>query len=404
MKYKILFVDDERNILRGLRRMLHSRHREWDMQFANSGKEALEMLEKEPAHVIIADIRMPQMDGIELLARVKEAHPQTVRIILSAELDPETTLQTIRDAHQFIGKPSDVEHIQLTIERACCLHNLLTDQALKRQLTRLETLPSLPDLYKEIVDVLADPDCTIQRVAGIIEKDIGITTKLLQLVNSAFFGIARRISIPSEAVVLLGIDVVRALVLTIGLFTDFQKSGVSEQIIKDVYDHSMKTGKLARDIALSASVSKEQADEAFLAGLLHDIGKLVVVQNVPEEYGKLLANRLVRDIPIVEEERKRFGTTHAQIGAYLMGLWGFSTQIVEAVAFHHDPGQFPSSTFDVLGAVHVSNALVHHQSGQDDAAIQITGIDYDYLDKVGMTVQLEGWQKLSENKDEWSND
>ena len=323
MKCRILFVDDERNILQGLKRTFHDMHRVWDMRFATNGQEALELLGKEPADVILTDILMPEMDGIELLDRVKNAFPQTIRIILSADMDLKTSLQTVRQAHQFINKPSDVGLLKLTIERACCLNRLLTHETLKRQLTRLETLPALPDLYRQVVDALANPDCTIQDVAKIIEKDIGMATKLLQLVNSSFFGFARHVTIPSEAVVLLGIDIVRVLVLTIGLFTEFRQSGVSERIIEAVYNHSIETGKLARDIALSASLPKKHADDAFMAGLLHDLGKLVIVYNMPEQYGNLLEASLSSNVAIEDEGREtvwREPCTDRRLSYRVMGV------------------------------------------------------------------------------------
>jgi HD-like signal output (HDOD) protein len=395
MKRKILFVDDERSILQGLQRMLHRMRGSWDMRFAGSGREALALMAQESVDVIVSDMRMPEMDGAELLTRVKSEYPQMVRIVLSGHTDHKSIMKTVRLAHQYISKPCDADRLRVTIDRACKLKELLADQALRSLVSRLETLPGLPTTYSQIMDALKDPECSIQQVGEIISRDIGMTAKILQLVNSAFYGIARHVSGPVEAAVYLGLNNIQALVMTIGLFSDFENCGISDHVVQEVYNHSMKTGSLAREIALSADLGREKADDAFMAGLLHDLGKLVIAYNMPKTYGKLLNQSLKRRIDIQEAEEKMLGATHGQIGGYLIGLWGLPHSIMEAVAFHHVPRQCPSVGFDALGAVHVANALAHHVPDGTAAANSLTGVDQDYLAEMGISACLDRWQGLA---------
>lgn len=395
MKRKILFVDDERNILQGLRRMLHGMHDVWDMRFADGGHQALLMLAEDPADVIVSDMRMLGMDGVELLTRVKADYPHMVRIVLSGHADSKTILKTVRLAHQYISKPCGANQLKITIDRACMLKEMLVDDELRRQVARMETLPGLPTVYARITQALKDPECSIQQVGDIIAQDIGMTAKILQLVNSAFYGLARHVSGPAEAAVYLGLDTIRALVLTIGLFSDFAQSGIPSQVVQSLYDHSIKTGNLARDIALSASLGKEHQDDAFMAGLLHDLGKLVLAYHMPKTYGRLLKLTLEKKSDIQAAEEQLLGTTHGRIGAYLIGLWGLPHSIVEAVAFHHTPSQCPSAGFDSLGALHVANALVHRLPGDPHIENPVAKIDYDYLARVEATAHMGRWMEMA---------
>jgi HD-like signal output (HDOD) protein len=395
MKRRILFVDDERNVLQGLRRMLHSMRGTWDMRFADSGRQALTMLAESSADVIVSDMRMPTMDGVELLSQVKADYPHMVRIVLSGHADHKSIIKTVRLAHQYISKPCDANRLKLTIDRACALKELLADESLRCQVARMETFPGLPATYNRIMDALKDPECSIKQVGEIISRDIGMTAKILHIVNSAFYGIARHVAGPVEAATYLGLDTIRALVLSIGLFSDFEKSGLSDRILEAIYNHSMKTGLLAREIALSVSMGKEQADDAFMAGLLHDLGKLVIAFNMPMTYGKLLRVSLEKGVAIQAAEEKILGATHGQIGAYLIGLWGFSHNIVEAVAFHHAPRQCPSGSFDVLGTVHVADALANHLRRGTDVHHTVADLDGEYLSDMGVHRHLAEWQDLA---------
>ncbi len=391
---KILFVDDEKNILQGLQRMLRGMRKDWDMHFTDNGPEALRLMEASDFDVIVSDMRMPGMDGTELLTQVREKYPEMVRMVLSAFADHKAIMRTVRLAHQYVSKPCDAEILKSTIERVFALKNRLHDENLRRLIAKMEDFPGLPATFARITGLLRDPETSIQEVGNVIGEDLGMTVKILQLVNSAFYGVARQLKNPAEAAVFLGLDTIRALVLTLGLFSGFEESGIPKKMVEDIYGHSLKTGALAKAIATLEGLTKDQVEEAFMAGLLHDLGKLVMVHNMPDHYGKLLGATLEKKLPIQDAEMQIFGATHDQIGAYLIGLWGLPDSIVEAVAFHHHPEQCPAIAFDPLGAVHVADALAH-VSSQAGGDVHGNRLSMEYLERFGLTDHLDSWIDLA---------
>ncbi|MBW1802965.1 MAG: HDOD domain-containing protein [Deltaproteobacteria bacterium] len=394
MKRQIIFVDDEPMILQGLRRMLRGMRHEWDMVFALGGPEALEFMAKNPFDVIVSDMRMPDMDGAQLLDKVKKLYPYTVRIILSGHSEKEMIMKAVRPAHQYLSKPCDAGKLKSTIDRSCRVRDLLAQDNLKDLVSQIESLPSLPAIYKELVDMLQSSDGSIQKIGEVIARDMGMTAKILQLVNSAFFGVPRHISNPPQAVSLLGLDTVKALVLTIGIFSKFEKDRLLGLGVESLWDHSMKTGTIAKGVAEVEGVHKNQQDDALMAGLLHDVGKLILAANIPEKYGEVLEQARVQGVSPHEAEGQILGATHAEVGAYLVGLWGFPDTIVEAIAFHHSPEDCPAEGLTPLSIIHVANGLEHHFTQSSAGDGPVPGIDYAYLEKLGLIGRIPEWQKV----------
>lgn len=192
MKRRILFVDDEPNVLQGLQRMLRPMRSEWEMEFAGGGEEALQKMEQAPFDVIVSDMRMPGMNGAQLLKEVARRYPDTVRIVLSGHSDREYILQLVTTTHQYLAKPCDAQTIKDTVNRACALRDLLTSKELSALVSQVKSLPSLPSLYTRIIEILQSDDPSLQKIGQIVSEDIAMSAKVLQLVNSSFFGIARR--------------------------------------------------------------------------------------------------------------------------------------------------------------------------------------------------------------------
>jgi putative nucleotidyltransferase with HDIG domain len=390
---RILFVDDEPNVLKGLRRMLRGMRKEWEMHFVASGAEALEALAASPFDVIVSDMRMPGMDGVELLSQVRQHYPDMVRLVLSAYADHKAIMRSVRLAHQYISKPCDAETLKQTIERAFALKTQLANKDLRLLISKLATIPGLPATYGRVSALLRDSDASVQEVGRVIGEDVGMTVKILQLVNSAFYGLARPVTSSEEAAVYLGIDTLRTLVLTFGVVASFEESHIPDKEIEALYHHSLNTGTLAKAIAEREGFAKDQVEEAFMAGMLHDLGKLVMVHNMPKSYGRLLRATLDRNLPIHAAETEIFGATHEQIGAYLIRLWGLPDAIAEAVAFHHAPHLFPGTGFNPVGVVHVADALVHREVSlsTDEHHTRLSAV---YLTQLGLVDRLAEWADL----------
>lgn len=391
MKKRILFVDDEPNILKGLQRSLRPLRAYWDMEFAECAQNALKLLESQSFDVIVTDMRMPEMDGAQLLKIVKDKYPLMVRLILSGHSDQEMIMKSVKSAHQYISKPCEKNVLVTTITRACSLRDLLNKKSLQYLLGTIETMPSLPSLYTRIVETLQSPDASVASVGEIIEKDMGMTAKVLQLVNSSFFGTPRHISNTREAVVLMGIDVVKTLVLSIEVFSTF-KNALSVISVDKIQDHCVRTGVIAKKIAVLEKMDKEKADNAMIASILHDLGKLILAEHFTHEYEKVVEMVQQKGIPYFKAEREIFGVTHAEVGAYLLGLWGLPETIIEGIVFHHTPLKFAFKTFDLCGIVHVADLMEYHEQRQPGEWETLNGLDMEYMERLGMSDRIILWR------------
>ena len=394
MKTQILFVDDDPLILQGLNRMLRPMRDTWEMTFVENGFKALAQMAKKPFDVVVSDMRMQEMSGAELLDKIKKEYPQAVRFIFSGQSKKEEILKSAKSAHQYLSKPCDPDALKTIINRAVGLRDILRNDRLQSIISGMDSLPSVPSLYIEVVEYLQSPECSIRHVGETIARDMGMTTKILQLVNSAFFGIPRHISDTTQAVSLLGLDTVKALILTIGIFSRFERSASFHFKIESLMEHSIRTGVIAKELALKESFPKHLTDETFMAGVLHDAGKLVLAANMPEQYNEVLVKARSQNIQQIAAEQQILGVTHSAVGAYLMGLWGLSDTTVETIAFHHSPMDCPADSLIPLTIVHVADGLEHYGNQSASPETPIPNIDYRYLDKLGLTERMPLWHKI----------
>jgi HD-like signal output (HDOD) protein len=362
---RILFVDDEPALLDGLRRMLFPFRREWYTAFAADGACALELLTREPFDVIVADMRMPEMSGTELLTEVTRRYPHMVRMILSGTWDQDLRMQAAVTAHRYLPKPCDSITLTSSISRACPRWAVPANQELKNLITRMNSLPSAPAALSKLVDVLRSPDASVREAADLVANDMALSAKVLQLVNSAFFGARRQIANPREAVAYVGVDSLRTLALSVGAFSSFEGDETGLFSISALHAHAAGVARAAGAIVKAEQAPKRVQEETVTAGLLHDVGKLVLASNFKHDYDNVLA--AAETTPLCDAERDVFGATHAEVGAYLLWLWGLPDAVVEAAAFHHDQRDCRGADFTPLAAVQAVHA-VEQPGGQADAA------------------------------------
>ncbi len=392
MKQQILFVDDEPNLLHGLRRMLRPMRQDWDMYFAENGLEALEIIDQHPCDVVVSDMRMPGMDGSQLLSKIRQNSPETARFILSGHSDQGMILRSVGPTHQFLAKPCDAAALKNTLNGVCRLRHLLPDQALLRLVTSIERLPSIPSVYHQVVAALQEPDAKLQTIAELLMADVGMTAKILQIVHSAFFGLQSQLSSPIQAAELLGLDTLQAIFAKAQVFAAADDQMDHYGALQTLWSHSLAVATCARQIMAAESEGGSTLDDAFCAGLLHDVGTLVLISHLPDLFERSCEVMTAQGLPICRVERDVIGATHAQIGAYLMGLWGLSDVIVDALAYHHRPSECPVQTWSPLTAVHVAEALVHEW--HPDITVGIgPRIDRDHLEALGLWNRLPAWRE-----------
>ncbi len=383
----ILFVDDEPLVLKGLARMLYPLRSEWQMSFVTSGAQALDAMATTAFDVLVTDMRMPGVSGSLLLAEVSNRYPDVIRIVLSGMCDREEALSSVAGAHQFLAKPCDAGLLKQAVERALSVKCDLASGSMKGFISRIASLPSLPSLYTDLVEAAQDTNASTQKIGSIVARDMAMTSKILHIVNSPLFGMRRRVLNPADACIFLGVETIQALVLSMGVFSQFRRKG--RFCAEDLQAHCLQTASVARRIARAERLPKEVVEECFLAGMLHDVGTLVMAVNCAHEYDQCLAaeeaGRRIEEI-----ERDVFGVDHADAGMYLLRLWGLPESITAAVALHHRPAQSPNRNLGPLAVVHAADILARNPAGEGDCRL-----DMEYLATVKATSALPEWRRLA---------
>jgi HD-like signal output (HDOD) protein len=382
---RVLFVDDELAVLDGLRDRLRKQRREWEMIFAQGGDAALSECERGPFDVVVSDMRMPGMDGAQLLSRIKDAYPRTIRIVLSGHAERQAVIRALPVAHQYLSKPCDADMLRGVIARALTLQSIMTDEPLRELVGRVERLPSVSSIYTELTQVLAGESPSIDDVVAVVERDPAMCLKLLQVVNSAFFGLSRRVSAMRDAIAYLGIELVKSLVLAAQIFSAAEGTWrLDPGWLQTIQLHSTLVARTAR------AVAPDCAADAFMAGMLHDVGQILLAfvddawrSSVPE-------SALHGGSPCHVVERERLGVTHAEVGAYILGTWGLPLPIVIAVAGHHEPARFGVSSLDATLAVHIAEGLVTATDQETPPAAP--ALDLGLLERLGLLKELDGWR------------
>lgn len=397
-----MFVDDDPNVGQAMRRMLRPMRKEWDMAFANSGQEALDTMERDGAFdIIVSDMQMPGMHGSELLANVMKLYPQTVRFALSGEAGGDSMIRTAAIVHQFMTKPCDPGSLIEAINGAFALREQLHNKRLQQLLFDMGGVPSVPKLYQEVLQEMQSPDPSLSAIGKLIEKDAGMSAKVLQIVNSASLGISQRITNVVQAATLLGISNIRNLVLMAEAFYPAQEQNLPANFSLDaLWNQSLRVASAARRIAEVEADDKKIADDAFTAGLLHDIGQIILATRKTEEFGEVLERAYNTGKPLTDIERDEFGATHGEIGGYLLELWGLPDAIVEAITFHDVPSGTRGEEFTALSALHVACYFCKGMNEKNDGTS--TSFDFDslYVERIGFSDRTEIWYELCQQDDE----
>jgi putative nucleotidyltransferase with HDIG domain len=396
MKKQLLVAEDgERTVVDALQHLFRPLRQQWEIRSAHSGGRALEIMSTQQIDVIVTDMHLPDMSGVQLLAEVLTLHPYTTRIILADPSDQNLIVSAADVTHQSLPKPCDILTLRATILRAVELRALLTEENLKNLISQMGALPSLPALYYEVVRETRSPDASVHSVGRIIAQDPGMTAKVLQLANSAFFGLPRTVSSPIEAVSYVGLDRIQQLVMSVHAFSRFECATSRYFSIDALWKHSIATALQAKRIAETEQADKRLVEECFTAGLLHDIGKLMLASRLPLRYGDVLMWAQIKRIPAWEAEREILCATHAAIGAYLLGLWGLPDGVVEAIAYHHTPTDCPGDGFSALTALHVADIMESDTEGEYPE-IPKPEINLEYLSALGLQERAVSWQVNSE--------
>ncbi len=389
----ILFVDDEPNIISGLRRMLRGMRNEWDMEFLIGGQEAVDRINAEPFDAVVTDMRMPSIDGVAVLTAAAEKNPESIRFILSGFAEQEAMLAALGYAHRFIAKPCDADLLIGALRSTFAVRDLLPVKSLRILLGEMKSVPVLSERYTRLLKELDDPLSTTVDIAKTIEEDLGLSTQILRLANSAYFNLSRKLSSCRQAVDVLGIETVRALLMVSEFYVSETADSAETCESKTLAERSLMIGGLSRQIALTLNLDEAQVDEAATAGVLCHIGTAILRLNHFEKFSTAMSLVESGTKSVFEAEREVFGASHAELAAYLMGLWGFPDGVVEAVAFHHEPSKSGKTEVSPLSVVHLAQAFVGSFKSSESNLFVRTPLHYPtdetYIESIGLADRID---------------
>jgi HD-like signal output (HDOD) protein len=335
---------------------------------------------------------MPAMDGATLLSHARTVAPDAARIILSGHAELRVIAQAAGVAHQLLAKPCETHRLVDVIERCCQINETIARVQLNGSALSATMLPSTPRLYLELTDALSSQDASLEEIGSIVEQDIGISAKILQLANSEYFGRQDPVTGIADAVLHLGLETLQALVLQADAFRQFT---ISPPIVGFDLDslerHCFRVGHVARALLAAGDPSRD----AFTAGLLHDVGLLVLASQRREELTQILDIAREGRRPTFVAEQELCDVTHAEIGAYLLTLWGVPFPIAGAVLTHQDPPP-RGARLDEVTATYIANILVEElEAEQGTSALPPSKLDPDHLESCGFADRLPHWRALA---------
>ncbi|MBD5778529.1 HDOD domain-containing protein [Pelagicoccus sp. NFK12] len=395
MTTRILIIDEDPHALQSYREALAPKAGQWQIEYAASSEEALKSAHSQKPNIVIASLSIADGHGAELLAQFEKVAPDAQRFITATQSEKPKLEETFGSSFQYLPSPCPAPRLITEIQRCFAIDNWLGNPRVKQLVAKMGEFPSLPPIYLKVVNALNSRHADTSTIAQAISGDLAISAKVLQTVNSSFYGFDEKIANISEAINILGTDCVKNLVLAIQVFNSIGHSKEHKAITDELWHHSMSVAVAARRLAAYETKNDKIAEEAYTAGLMHDIGKLILLNADPA--GTAEARKLAseKSIPLAEAEDQVIGCNHAETGAYVLARWGMPANLTEAVALHHEPVNSFGKSFSALAAVHVANAIVHHRQKPDHPSATLSEA---FLVEIGKSDSWETWLAVTSGK------
>ncbi|MBU8920466.1 MAG: HDOD domain-containing protein [Bacteroidales bacterium] len=334
---RILFVDDEPNVLEGLRRSLSRMRKQWDMVLVNGGREALDLLSTDHFDAVVSDMKMPEMNGAELLTEIGMLYPHMVRFVLSGQPDDETIIKAVRCSHQYLSKPCNTGKLCESLARALTLVDLLPEIGLRGKVVGPGNLPCLPEILDEFCSELKGGSLETVDLASIASRDPGLAVKMLHLANSSYFGSLSLISTVGKAVDIIGRHTLAKLVKQGDIFSAYTREAVKMHGLREKVERSVRYGEYSVFVARQMGLEKDLEECAYALGLLIDVGEFLLISIYPEKSLESITQEQALTMDSIEAERKLYGVSHDEVGACFLGLPGLPDMLVDAIRYHHCP-------------------------------------------------------------------
>jgi HD-like signal output (HDOD) protein/ActR/RegA family two-component response regulator len=393
MKKRILFVGEDQALCQAFLARCPGPESGWTVQHAANEEQALALCHQQTIAAVVADVNLNGKSGTDMLDAFMRRQPKALRIIVSDLADVPSTMKCIGHAHHHVLKPCSAQTLLQVLETAFAQEAWLPSEPVQGLIAQMRQVPSPVKAYTQIVEEMKSPNCSLQKIGHVIAQDPAVTAKVLQLANSAVFGLELNVIDPVEAISYIGLETTKAVVLLAHTFSSFDNLKLVRFSIEDLWRHSVETGRLARRVAEIENAGEEIIEQAFVAGLLHDIGKLLFAANHAGLFGKVLRLAREQHCNLWEAEAQVLpGVGHAELGATVLGIWGLPKSITEAVALHHVPWRQRGHVFSPVTAVHVANIL-DHEHHPDPTIILPSQINTSYLKDMGLAGRVEDWRR-----------
>ena len=351
---RILFVDSDATALRRIEVALAGDSHRWKFSLVTSAPAALNALSNHGFDLVVTELRLPGMDGAELLGKVQTMYPSVVRVMMAETPDAPKLDQVLTVAQRFIAKPYDVPTLLAMIDSVLGAWSRAEDPLVRTIVGRLSSLPATADTHRQLTRLMSDPECTVDQIATVVGQAPALAAKVLQVVNSAFFGLPFKVSSVSHAITYLGMTHVRGLVLLSQFFAGAEKSPtVSGFSASTLQNQALITARVARALAPAPRFR----DDAFTAGLLHDIGVLALAVGMNARYSLVLRHAQRSQRPLAEVETSFLGISHDVVGAYLAELWGLPAVIADGILHHHRLQPISGQNSEIIECVRLAQQV-----------------------------------------------
>lgn len=368
---------------------------DWRVSSVTSGAAALDEVDSGRVDVVVTEMDLEDMTGERLLEQLRERRREVIRLALVSEDDRNRVMKSFGLAHHFLLKRTAAEKLAAVVGNICDAVKVFECDSLAALIPEITNIPSFPALYFALIDELGRKEASTKNIARIISKDPSMTASIMRITNSPFFGLMRRITDPAEAVAYLGVDSIKTLALTTHVFSHYRHSSVSGFRIETLWGHSLAVSVCVREIVRAETENKEARNNAFMAGMLHDIGVLLLAANFPEEYGEILKTARTSKLAIHEAEDEIFKATHSQVGGLLLCSWGLPHDVVEPILFHHNPHVLKARERNLtLAALCAANYFVARHQAYAESAYVIAEMDGDYLLASGFGDRIDAWRDI----------
>ena len=390
MKRSIYIVDDQPEVLDVAVAIVRAMLPESIVTGFNDPLQALEAIKVNRPDLILSDQIMPGMPGSQLLEEARVASPASLRIIMSGFV-PLDKLTEITSAHQYVAKPFDALQLKRLLERTFAAHDHVKDKQLQKVVTSIRSLPSLPQVHHKLLTELNSVEGASESIGQIVAQDAGLSAKVLQLANSPLFGRAYLVTSPEEAVFCLGTSMIAAVVLSQSLFKHYQATARPEFCLEKIWSHCWETAALAQCYAREEALPRQQREEVFLAGLLHETGRLILIDNFPAQFKGACDAARQAGSPLGPRLRDIFQAAPSKIAAYLLDLWGLPKSVVTSVSLVENPEEENATEFTAATALYIADQISSRGTPPDSFPPEEWNTAY--LRSVGCSDDIKQWSR-----------